>query len=406
MSVANMNTHNSTSLLAPDPEVGPRGRVYCFCFLHPYRGSQHDVVQRTYFKHFRRCRDHRIPFNREEARHREDNSDYSSVSSQSSHISETEYGTDDEHEYNAVNDHSNGRTTAGTVSLDPRVMERLQGLSGHQLDQDEQLSHRTQIQAYQTYFGITRAKRRMIRKLNREIHGLDEKDPVTEGQKLMDDMFGGLLDATWYNCCPNGHMAFTGVYASCTTCRLCNGRQFDDENKPTRRWQYIPLIPRLAIQFQCARRSRQFTTYRKDFRPGEPRESWRDVFDGDWFRECWASGLFQDLRDLAIRISLDGIGLVNNPRQDQAITPVVIFILNLHPTIRDIAENTLTSLIIPGSFSEEFVETLLYPLMDEFEQLRNGISGVYDGDCNATFVMRAHPIMVTGDGQAIAVNGL
>ena len=111
---------------------------------------------------------------------------------------------------------------------------------------------------------------------------------------------------------------------------------------------------------------------------------------------------FRDPHDIALRISLDGIGLVNTPRQSQTVTPVVIYNLNLHPTDRNEASNALTVLTIPGSPKSEFIDTWLHPLMQELRLLQLGIHGVYDGYTKRPFMLRAHPILVTGDGKAIA----
>ena len=222
----------------------------------------------------------------------------------------------------------------------------------------------------------------------------------TQGEARLQAVFSDLIEPRWLNCCSRGHIAYTGIYAMCEECPECGERQYNSHGKPNCCWPYIPLIPRLAIQYHSATRSRQLTTYRREFPTLDG--TVKDVFDGEWFRECCDIGYFTDPRTLALRITLDGIGLTKNTRPEQKITPVVIYLLNLHPSIRDQHANALTSFVIPGSFKEEYIDTWLDPLMTELRTLCGGVSGVWDGATGESFVLRAHPILVTGDGQAVA----
>ena len=255
------------------------------------------------------------------------------------------------------------------------------------------------IALFRAFIGTTRDQRHAIRAALLEYYGARVGDPIIRGEEQLRLIFRGLLEPRTLNCCPNGHMAFTGVYEAAETCLHCEQPQFRD-GSPTRTWQYIPLIPRLAIQFNSANRSRQLTTYREGF--PSPDGVIKDVFDGAWFRACCRSGYSKDARTLALRITLDGVGLVKNSRLHQQVTPVMIYLLNLHPTLRDTNLNALCSLVIPGGYIEEKMDTWLEPLMSELRTLCDGVSGVWDGATASPFTLQAHPIMVTGDGPAIA----
>ena len=252
------------------------------------------------------------------------------------------------------------------------------------------------MQKYEAFFGTPRDKMRQMRRVIRREHGVDIGNPVEQGSAYMKEVLGGKIVATWLDCCPQGCMAYTGTYAMLSTCEHCTEPRYDTNGKARSKWEYIPLIPRLRLQFQDPTRSRQLKTYRATFSPNAERTRRDDVFDGYWFRECYANGKFQDTRDLALRISLDGIGLVKNPRKNQSITPVVIYLLNLHPAVRDSHQNALTSLVIPGTFEEEYLDTWLEPLVVELSQLSRGIHRTLDGDAKKEFCMRAYPILVTG----------
>ena len=79
----------------------------------------------------------------------------------------------------------------------------------------------------------------------------------------------------------------------------------------------------------------------------------------------------------------------------------MLYLLNLHPSIREDASNTLTTHLIPGGFNKEFVDTWLDPLVTELRELHDGVN-VYDGALSRDFMLKAHVILVTGDGPAIA----
>jgi hypothetical protein len=253
---------------------------------------------------------------------------------------------------------------------------------------------------YRAFVGTTRDQRYAIRSALLKHYKLRLDDGITQGEARLQAVFSDLIEPRWLNCCSRGHIAYTGIYAMCEECPECEERQYNSHGKPNCCWPYIPLIPRLAIQYHSATRSRQLTTYRREFPTLDG--TVKDVFDGKWFRECCDIGYFTDPRTLALRITLDGIGLTKNTRPEQKITPVVIYLLNLHPSIRDQHANALTSFVIPGSFKEEYIDTWLNPLMTELRTLCGGVSGVWDGATGESFVLRAHPILVTGDGQAVA----
>jgi hypothetical protein len=102
-----------------------------------------------------------------------------------------------------------------------------------------------------------------------------------------------------------------------------------------------------------------------------------------------------------MRLTLDAIGTVKHPKKRQTITPVVLYLLNLHPSTREDASNALTTHIIPGGFDKDFADTWLEPLVADLHQLHHGVN-TYDGASSADFTLKAHVILVTGDGPAIA----
>jgi hypothetical protein len=65
-------------------------------------------------------------------------------------------------------------------------------------------------------------------------------------------------------------------------------------------------------------------------------------------------------------------------------------------------DNMLTSTIIPGPKKAKDINSFLRPLVDELIALENGQVTAVDGDTGKEFVLRAHVLIVTGDGPATA----
>ena len=255
---------------------------------------------------------------------------------------------------------------------------------------------------FNAFLGTPREKMKKMRAAIHKSYNIDIGDPTRYGPQLLDEIVGDSINSIRIDCCISKCMAYTGQFTLLTACPTCNTKRYDSTGEPRCVFHYIPLQHRLKIQFGNPLRSRQLSTYRSKFKTSSlSRSNRNDVFDGDWFHECCRENLFYDDRHLALRLTLDAVGLVKNPRPSQSITPVVIYILNLDPSIRDKDPNALTTHIIPGGYNHKFVDTWLQPLVDELRELHDGIPA-YDGARNQSFVLKAHVILVTGDGPAIA----
>ncbi len=62
----------------------------------------------------------------------------------------------------------------------------------------------------------------------------------------------------------------------------------------------------------------------------------------------------------------------------------------------------LSSIVIPGPKKPKDINSFLRPLVDELTTLENGHITATDGDTGEEFTLRAHVLMVTGDGPAAA----
>jgi hypothetical protein len=171
---------------------------------------------------------------------------------------------------------------------------------------------------------------------------------------------------------------------------------------PFRQYTYIPLGDRLRFQYKAELRSRAMQTYCGQFfdKPIEyTHQTIKDWWCGSIFRELRQNGLFTQCTDIALQIALDGVGITK--RTNHTSTPVILINYNLPPAMRYQKYNILLAMSIPGPKKYKSLDSFLYPLVEELEMLGAGINA-YDGYRKQHFLLRAHPVVVTGDGPAIS----
>ena len=201
------------------------------------------------------------------------------------------------------------------------------------------------------------------------------------------------------DCCVNSHMAFAGQWADLDHCVHCSEPRYSQFGKPRRQFTYLELAPRLSAQYAQVDRCHILSTYRASFKTPRP-DNLKDIFDGRLYHDFHRKekGLFSQDTDVALQISLDGFQLV--ARKNHSTTPVILINLNLPPNIRYKKENILASFVIPGPKKQANLDSFLVPLIDELKQLGEGLRCT--DAANREFTLRAWPILVTGDGPAIA----
>lgn len=258
------------------------------------------------------------------------------------------------------------------------------------------------LQLHEAFSGVSRNKVQEIRRAIQSKFGIDIGNPI------LPSYVGSGVESNIrlepYDCCIEGCMAFTGDNSQLNECRYCSSTRYDESNEPRQQFQYMPILPRFIQQF--SNKWRALDLRRAPIRPHSapplPPPVYDDVIDGHVFHRLYAEGLFQDDRDLALRLTLDGIQLVERAKKHQHVTPVVLTICNLDARVRDRPENAMFTMIIPGTVHYTAMNTFLWPLMEELHQLHRGVEGVFDAYEDATFTLRAELLFATGDGPAIA----
>jgi hypothetical protein len=385
-----------SSQLPPTP--GPRCRdahtVWCECHLPLYRGAGHEITRRQKRRHRRVCLEQHVPFTTDEANNTAESVPHENLHDASSvtHGTSTDVNLDTD-----TNDVQSGPDDDDR----PYIADWMEDIAAVESeDIYEPLAQ--DLAMFDAFTGTPREKLKRMRTALRTYYDVDIGDPTQTGHKALDEAVGDFIRSEELECCSDGCVAYTGRLLNEVVCPTCGKARYDHQGRPRYTFQYIPLIPRLQLQYNHAARSEQLSSYRATFDPARPDDGSRnDVLDGSWFRECWADGYFRDDRDLAIRLTLDAVGTVKNPKKRQSVTPVVMYILNLPSHVRDDASNALVTHIIPGGFDKDYADTWLYPLVSELHLLRHGIRS-YDGASKQCFPLKAHVILVTGDGPAIA----
>lgn len=198
-------------------------------------------------------------------------------------------------------------------------------------------------------------------------------------------------------------MAYTGEHANILNCltKDCLEPRYSQNNSPRRQYNYIPLIPRLLAFYRSQRQAKRLKEYPTVVREARDTDrACKDIWNGKLIRELEDQGYFREPTDLALQLSLDGMQLVT-ARYSHEATPVAIFNLNLPPQERIKKENILISFVIPGPGKYKNLDSYLFPLIEELQQLSQG-KAAWDADSNGNFILRAHVALVTGDGPATA----
>lgn len=200
-------------------------------------------------------------------------------------------------------------------------------------------------------------------------------------------------------CCLNGCMAFTGSHTDDTACLECDQPRWKSYNPdtsshdgPFKTFKYIPLIPRLKLQYKSQSRAKVLQTYRQ-----QPHlfagDSVSDWWSGTRFQELRNEGLFEKPTDMALSLLLDGVQVTQ--RQNYASNPIILLNYNLPPSERQKLQNVLLSFVIPGPQKQKNLDSFMRPLIDELKLLSEGVK-VFDAFRKRTFTLRAHVVVVSG----------
>lgn len=236
-----------------------------------------------------------------------------------------------------------------------------------------------------------------------------------KAEKLTHDIVPVAID-----CCVNSCMAFTEPTSFDTanaddgeepdSCTYCGEPRYEWLNSNTggrvrrsrKTFVYIPLIPRLQLQYANKDRAALLQNYPSSMTQSTPTagQVLRDFWDGSHYTKLKGQGYFNDPRTLAFQFSTDGVSLVR--QKNFSLWPIILINYNLPPTERVKTKNIIVLGFVPGPTHPKDMDSFLVPLVDEMLSLKRGIRS-YDASKAEEFVLYAHITTVTGDFPAIAM---
>ncbi|CCO36722.1 hypothetical protein RSOLAG1IB_12254 [Rhizoctonia solani AG-1 IB] len=220
------------------------------------------------------------------------------------------------------------------------------------------------------------------------------------------------IQPTTVDCCINVCHAFNGQYTEETQCSTCGAPRFDNKGKPRRVFEYLPTTPRFQGFFNNPEMVRKM-----EFRANYVQEkgAMDEIFDGTRYKELCktpivVNGEPQDVcyfdkktgrRDIAYAVMLDGVNIMDNAASGHSSCwPIMAQNLNLPPSERAKLRNLIPLGIIPGPNQPKDFNSFLLPFVEETIEQARGVR-TFDITTGRHFTLRAHPLIISGDMQAI-----
>lgn len=203
-------------------------------------------------------------------------------------------------------------------------------------------------------------------------------------------------------CCINGCAAFDASHDQEINCPHCNEPVFirlsDASVKPRQTFLYIPIGPRLQLDFACHSSSQEMRDYREATLEDVDDGDLSDFWSGQHYKKLHRQGLFNDPRDVALSFSTDGVNVTR--QRTQTVWPGVITNHNLPPETR--YRSLMLTVLIPGPREPKDLTSFLKPIVAELMSLSSLGLEAWDASRNEVFRLKAHLCLVTGDCPAIA----
>lgn len=212
------------------------------------------------------------------------------------------------------------------------------------------------------------------------------------------------------DCCIDNCMAFTGANADATACTWpgCGKARYTASGKPRRRFNSIPLIPRLLALYESKDKAQEMS-YRENYAVEEG--VFKDVFDGGIYRTLREQNVtiggvehdhkfFDSGTDIALGFSCDGFSPFKNGKQ--TCWPLLLVNYNLPPDDRFKIENLICVGVIPGPNKPKDLDSFLWLVVMELIRLAIGIKAFHNV-LKRFFILRAYLILASGDLPAVAM---
>ncbi|KAB5587951.1 Transposase family Tnp2 protein [Ceratobasidium theobromae] len=211
------------------------------------------------------------------------------------------------------------------------------------------------------------------------------------------------------DCCINVCHAFTGPYAEETICSKCKEPRYDSKKRPRQVFEYLPMNPRLRGLFNNPTMVEKMY-YRANYVQEDG--AMDDYLDGEQYKKLRRSRIvvegedlgvsyFSGSCDIAYAVLTDGVEIFEKAHQEASTCwPIMAINLNLPASERLKLRNLIPLGVIPGPHKPGDFDSFLQPFVEEAIEQARGFQA-YDITKKRNFTLRAHPIMILGDMQAI-----
>ncbi|CAE6473902.1 unnamed protein product [Rhizoctonia solani] len=211
------------------------------------------------------------------------------------------------------------------------------------------------------------------------------------------------------DCCVNICHAFTGKYKDDTHCSFCKQPRLDLKGKPRQQFEFLPTTPWFQCYFNNPEMVQQMS-FQANY--VQEKGAMDELYDGTRYKTLCKSEIvvegepqgvrfFSDKRDIAYSIMLDGVQIMDNPALGQSLCwPLMAQNLNLPASERAKLRNLIPLGIIPGPRQPKDFDSFLAPFVEEALDQARGVR-TFDVTTGHHFTLRAHPIIISGDMQAI-----
>src|SRR6266498_1846781 len=121
-------------------------------------------------------------------------------------------------------------------------------------------------------------------------------------KKILEEFTGLVL--TFYDICENSCICYIDIYENYQSCPLCESSRYDSNNKSKKVMPYLSIKERLKIQYNNEVRAKELL-YRSECINDDENNDFKDIFDGNIYKELLERNLFNDKRDVAFTVSCD-----------------------------------------------------------------------------------------------------
>src|SRR6266508_2419977 len=185
-----------------------------------------------------------------------------------------------------------------------------------------------------------------------------------KGKKILEE-FTGLI-STFYDMCENSCICYTDTYENYQNCPLCESSRYDSNNKSKKVMPYLSIKERLKIQYNNEARAKELL-YQSECINNDENNDFKDIFDGNIYKELLERNLFNDKRDVAFTVSCDGYQIFKQRTDD--CWAFLIINNNLDPLIRVKKKKLLIFFLLLGQKQPKDINTFLRPFINEIKEL-------------------------------------